>query len=254
MRASSFEYRFRFALHGVIYMLGFWAPWVYWLPAIDPAATRGDSSWLVLATILWRQGWMGFQAATVLLLVMALVLTLAGAWLRVWGTAYVRAGVVKSGAMHADAMLVDGPFRRTRNPLYLGTLLHTLGIAILMPPSGAAFAIALIWMLQIRLALAEEPFLTARFGEAYRAYAARVPRFVPALAPRVPAAGTHPHWGQALLGELYFVGAFVTLAAFGWSFSAQPLRRGILISLGLWMIALAFLPRVKPSAAEPVLP
>jgi hypothetical protein len=149
-------------------------------------------------------------------------------------------------------MLADGPYRRTRNPLYLGTLLHTIGLAILMTPSGAILAIALIWIFQVRLALAEEPFLAARFGQPYLDYKAAVPRFLPSLRARVAAAGKQPHWLQAMLGELYFLAAFLVVAVWGWSFNAQPLRRGILISLGVWLIVIALMHPKKSEPTQPV--
>ena len=250
MQASRFEYRHRFAIHGLIFLLGFWSPWLLLPSLADVPGFTANSTWLVFSTMVSRQGWLTFGAATVVLLVIALVFTGAGAWLRTWGTAYVSSGVVYSGSMHGagtrgTAMLADGPYRRTRNPLYLGTLLHTIGISLLMPPSGALLAVALIWIFQIRLALAEEPFLAAQFGQPYEAYRTAVPRFLPAPTPQGPAAGVRPKWLQAALGEFYFIGAFAVLAAFGWSFNAQPIRRGLLISLGLWMILLALLPRVQ---------
>ncbi len=116
--------------------------------------------------------------------------------------------------MHGETMLADGPYRRTRNPLYLGTLLHTLGVTILMPPSGAVFAVVLLWIFQVRLALAEEPFLAAQFGQAYLDYKKAVPRFLPAPKPQIPSAGARPHWVQTLLGEIYFLAVFLVLAIF----------------------------------------
>ena len=246
-KASSFEYRFRFILHAIIYVLGFWSPWLYWGNVLN---LTDKSTWLVLSSDLARTGWLGFGESTIAVLVLALILTGLGAWLRTWGTAYVSTGIVQSRTMHGNTMLADGPYRRTRNPLYLGTLLHTIGISILMPPSGAVFAVALLWALQIRLALAEEPFLTAQFGQPYLDYIARVPRFIPALTPRVPAAGATPHWVQAVLGELYFTCAFLVLAILGWSFNAHPMQQGILISLGVWLVVRAFLPRAA-AATEP---
>jgi protein-S-isoprenylcysteine O-methyltransferase Ste14 len=207
-----------------------------------------SSTWLVLSSALSRQGWLAFDVATVVLLVMALVLTALGAGLRVWGSAYVGSSIVKSPTMHGTAMLADGPYRRTRNPLYLGTLLHTLGVTILMPPSGALFAVVFLWIFQVRLALAEEPFLAARFGQPYLDYKAAVPRFLPSPTPQIAAAGARPHWLQALLGEIYFPAAFLVLAIFGWSFNAEPLRQGLLISLGVWLVVRAFLPRAAHSA------
>jgi protein-S-isoprenylcysteine O-methyltransferase Ste14 len=253
MKATPFEYKYRFLIHALIYMLGFWSPWLL-IPALTSTniySVTDRSTWLVLSTWIWRaRGLQSFMGAVDAVLILALVLLALGAFLRIWGSAYVGASVVQSRSMHGDAMLADGPYRRTRNPLYLGTLLHTIGIAIIMPPSGAIFAVALLWIFQVRLALAEEPFLAARFGQPYLAYKSEVPRFLPALRPLVPAAGQRPHWMQSVLGELYFLGAFLVLAIFGWSFNAQPIRQGILISLGVWLIVRAFMPSTKPAPAN----
>jgi protein-S-isoprenylcysteine O-methyltransferase Ste14 len=251
MKASAFEYRFRFAIHALIYLFGFLAVPAALLISPDLKEIVGftsKSTWLVLSSTISRAGWLTFSAATVALLVVALVFTALGAWMRVWGAAYVGAAVVRSGSMHGEAMLADGPYRRTRNPLYLGTLLHTIGIAILMTPTGTIVSILLIWLFQIRLALAEEAFLTQRFGQPYLQYKAAVPRFLPTPKPQIPAAGKRPRWVQALLGELYFVAAFGVLATLGWGFNAQPLQQGLLISLGVWLVVRALLPAAPKEA------
>jgi len=245
MQASRFEYKYRFLIHAVIYLLAFQVPWNNSLNLTD------ETTWLILSNMLWRHRLLSFMTAADVILVVAIVFMALAAWLRTWGSAYVGASVVHSDSMHGDAMLADGPYRHTRNPLYLGTLLHTIGLAILMTPSGAIFAITLIWIFQIRLALAEEPFLTARFGQPYLNYKAAVPRFLPSLRALVPAAGQQPRWLQAIIGELYFLAAFVVVAGFGWNFNAQILRRGILISLGVWLIVLAF---VHPKKSDPTTP
>ena len=245
MAATPFEYRFRFALHGIIYALGFWAPWTLYTSALGPRETLWNTGMSELA----RTGAFSFNCAAIFLLSLGILLAAVGAWLRVWGSAYVGASIVNSRSMHGEAMLADGPYRRTRNPLYLGTLLHTFGVALVMPLSGAVFAIVLLWIFQIRLALAEEPFLSARFGEPYCLYAARVPRFLPALTPRVPSAGAHPRWLQACLGEIYMIGVVVSFAALGWSFNSLTLIKGIVVSLGLSFIVRAFIPR--PQVTSP---
>lgn len=242
MGATRFEYRFRFALHGLLYSLGFWAPWTFYTAALGSRETL----WNVGMGELARTHALRFDSAAVLLLCLGIAFTALGAALRVWGSAYVGSSVVHSNSMHGDALLADGPYRRTRNPLYLGTLLHTFGVALVMPVSGAVLTVALLWLYQVRLALAEEPFLTARFGEPYRAYALRVPRFLPALTPRVPAAGARPRWLQSLLGEVYVVGVATAFAALGWNFNSVTLIKGIVISLGLSIVARAFIP--KPQA------
>ena len=242
MRATKFEYRFRWLLHAVIIALGFWAPWC------EPLRWTRLRTWLVMSSWLSRTGWLSFIAATNAVLIAAIVLVVLGAWLRVWGASYVGASVVNARGMHGETMLADGPYRRTRNPLYLGTILHIFGLAILMPPSGAIFCVALIWILNVRLALAEEPFLTKRFGEAYVAYRKAVPRFLPSPTPQVPSAGKPANWLQGFLSEIYMVGVVITYVVFGWNFNATTMIRGVLISLGAWIIVKAFLP--KPQETE----
>jgi protein-S-isoprenylcysteine O-methyltransferase Ste14 len=240
--ATRFEYRFRFFFHALFFALGFWAPWC---EALGWTRLR---TWLVLSSWLSRTGWLSFIGATNAVLIAAIVLVTLGAWLRVWGASYVGVSVVQSPSMHGEAMLADGPYRRTRNPLYLGTILHTIGLSILMPPSGAIFCIVLVWLFQIRLALAEEPFLTQKFGEPYVEYRKAVPRFLPSPTPQVPAAGKRAHWLQGFFGEIYVVGVVITFVVFGWNFNATTMIRGVLISLGAWLIVKALLPRAKETA------
>ena len=242
MGATKFEYRFRWLFHGAIIALGFWAPWC---EALGLTRLR---TWLVLSSWMSRTGLLSFVAATNAVLVAAIVLVAVGAWLRVWGASYVGASVVNSRSMHGEAMLADGPYRRTRNPLYLGTILHIFGLAILMPPSGAIFCVALVWLLNVRLALAEEPFLTPLVGQAYVAYRQAVPRVLPSPAPQVAAAGRPAHWLQGFFGEIYMVGVVFTYVVFGWNFNSMLMIRGVLISLGAWIIVKAFLP--KPEEQE----
>lgn len=248
MQATHFEYRFRFVLQALIYLLGFTAPWLFVHSLASIPGFTTSSTWLVISTTLTKQGWLAFDAATIAMLAIALLLTGVGAWLRVWGAAYAGSSIVKSSGMPGEAMRTDGPYRRTRNPLYLGTLLHTLGVTILMPPSGAVFSITLLWIFQIRLALAEEPFLAASFGQTYLAYKQAVPRFLPSPKEQIASAGIRPQWVQAMLGEIYFLAVFLVLATFGWSFNAQPLRQGLIISAGLALVMRALLPRAAQEA------
>lgn len=241
MQAITVAHRFRFPLQILIFVLGLWPFWEPWV------GLSTKSSWLTFSAGLARQGWLGFQAATLVLLVIAIVLTAMGALLRLGGAAYTGAGVARAPRTIAETFLADGPYRRTRNPLYLGTLLHTAGVALLMPPAGAVFAIAAIWILQVRLALTEENFLETRLGQPYRDYMERVPRFLASPRPLVPVAGIKPRWTQALVREIYFVGVVLTLLVFGWSFNATPLFQGMLISLGVAIVLRALLPTAAPS-------
>jgi len=79
------------------------------------------------------------------------------------------------------ALVRRGLFRWTRNPIYLGMLLSLAGVVLVAPGLWSAavwLAAAAAIGAQTRL---EERHLTARHGEAYLAYAARVGRFVPGI-------------------------------------------------------------------------
>ena len=251
MGATRFEYKHRFLLHVILYLLGFTAPWMYlpiWPAADQSTRALSEPAWLALSTQLYRLGVLTYSDAVHIILVVALILTALGACFRIWGAAYIGNATVKSGDMQAGTLLADGPYRRTRNPLYLGTILHTLGIALLMPPSGAIFAIVTLWVLQFRLVFAEEPFLTAQFGAAYVAYEQAVPRFLPPLQPLLPSAGTRPHWLSAIAGEFYVLGAFLTLAIFGWSFDRNLLHQGLIVAFGISIVLRGVILTRKPAA------
>ena len=252
---SALVFRYRYALHFIIIVLGFTAPWNYLVP-LDPKGPNAHV-WGILAANLAQVG-IGSLAAPVFnpfneLLVVGIFCALAGAWLRTWGAAYLGSSIVKSSAMHsadpsdaeAGGILRDGPFGYLRNPLYLGTFLHTLAISLLMPRSGAIFAIVAIGALQFWLIHGEESFLSHKLGEPYKAYCALVPRMMPALKRKVAAAGLVPRWGQALVGEVYFWGVGLSFAAFGWRYNAALLIQCVVVSVGVSIVARAFIPKPR---------
>jgi protein-S-isoprenylcysteine O-methyltransferase Ste14 len=237
MKATPFEFRFRFFILAIIYLLGFAAPWNYWLH-LDSIRT-----WQLLAAWPARSGWISFSSATIVVLLIGIACALMGAFLRTWGTAYLSPSIVQDSAMHGEGVIAAGPYRYVRNPLYLGNFIHTFALALLMPPSGAIVCILAISIFQLRLIGAEESFLTAKLSEPYVVYCARVPRLIPALMPRVAASTMQPKWSLAFLGEIYVWGVVVSFAILGWRYNSILIIKGILISLGLSLIIRAFLPR-----------
>lgn len=237
MKATPFEFRFRFLILVVIYLLGFVAPWDEWLH-LDSIRT-----WQLIASWPTRAGWLSFNTATIVVLVLGIIWALKGAILRTWATAYLSPSVVQDKAMHGEGVVAAGPYRYLRNPLYLGTFIHTFALALLMPPSGAIFCIVAVFLFQLRLIAGEESFLAAKLGEPYLAYRAKVPSFIPAITPRVPASTLAANWSTAFLGEIYMWGVVITFAAFGWRYNSMLLIKGVLISLGVSLIVRAFLPK-----------
>jgi uncharacterized SAM-binding protein YcdF (DUF218 family) len=100
-----------------------------------------------------------------------------------------------------------------------------------------------IVLVQLRLIGAEEPFLTAKLGESYVAYSAKVPRLLPAIQAKVADSAVRPTWGTAFVGEIYFWGAALSFAVAGWRYNAQLVTQGVIVSLGVSLVARAFLPK-----------
>jgi protein-S-isoprenylcysteine O-methyltransferase Ste14 len=77
------------------------------------------------------------------------------------------------------ALATDGPYRFTRNPLYLAALGVYLGVTLWV--DGLAPLLLLLpvaWLLHWGIVLREEIYLEAKFGAAYDAYRAHVRRWV----------------------------------------------------------------------------
>ncbi len=143
-------------------------------------------------------------------------------------------------AMHGDRVVAAGPYRYVRNPLYLGTFIHTLALAVLMPLSGAVLTIVLIGLFELRLAASEEAFLTEKLGAPYLAYCSKVPGLIPALTPQVPASPAQPKWPSAVLSEIYFLGVFVSFLTLGWRYNSLLVIQGVIVSIGLSLVSRAF--------------
>jgi protein-S-isoprenylcysteine O-methyltransferase Ste14 len=110
------------------------------------------------------------------------ILSLAGVGLAL-RSALLLAGRGRPQRGPRPPLVIAGPYTRVRNPLLLGVLLALAGVALAMGSAalwiGAAVVsvAAHVWVVRF-----EEPHLQARFGEAYREYLARVPRWVPHVA------------------------------------------------------------------------
>lgn len=128
--------------------------------------------------------------------------------LRVWGSSYLHAPIVWNPQARTDSLVVAGPFRYVRNPLYLGNFFLAIGVGLMAPVAG--FAVIVIGNMLFVLALAkhEEVMLEARYGERFRAYAAHVPSLVPRLFPVAAQGDARPSLVDGLLSEV-FVAALI---------------------------------------------
>ena len=104
---------------------------------------------------------------------LGLVLLFACALGRLYCTAFL-------GGYKNAALVMHGPFSISRNPLYFCSFLGACGIALI---SSHLILIAVLpttyCLVYFSLIRREEAHLMEQFGESYREYCARVPRFFP---------------------------------------------------------------------------
>jgi protein-S-isoprenylcysteine O-methyltransferase Ste14 len=127
--------------------------------------------WLVqlpFVPVMLPAGWLG---ATVFALALALA---------VWAiVTMTRAGSSVPTNLPTATIVETGPYRVTRNPIYLGMFLGLAGLAIAFDSlwllaALAAFALVIRYGVVAR----EEAYLERRFGDVYRRYRARVRRWL----------------------------------------------------------------------------
>lgn len=79
----------------------------------------------------------------------------------------------------STALVVEGPYRLTRNPIYIGFVLLYFGLAIILTSLWVlVLLIPVLIVLQRGVVEREETYLERQFGDAYRKYQARVPRWL----------------------------------------------------------------------------
>lgn len=78
-------------------------------------------------------------------------------------------------------LVTDGVYAWVRHPQYAGLYLVTIGMFVQWPTIITVATWPVLLVVYYRLARREEREAEARFGEAFRAYRARVPMFVPRI-------------------------------------------------------------------------
>lgn len=76
------------------------------------------------------------------------------------------------------ALVTDGPYRYTRNPMYVGMLVILLGWCLWLGSVSPFLLLPLfLWVLTVEQVIPEEKILEQTFGARYLEYKARVPRW-----------------------------------------------------------------------------
>ena len=127
---------------------------------------------------LWPLGWLDAQPAW-LRFGLGGLLGIAGIGIMASALGvFRRAGTAVPPWEPSTALVTDGAYRYTRNPMYLAVVLLYVGLSLLFVAVWPLIVLvpALI-VLHVAVILREEAYLERRFGDAYRQYRARVRRW-----------------------------------------------------------------------------
>ena len=122
----------------------------------------------------------GGPLATDFVMAIALALGLAGLGLVASSLGLFFRGKTRPEPWRGASLLVAaGPYRFTRNPMYLGMILIGLAVALALSSVAACLLSILAALIIDRIVIRrEEAYLTRRFGKNYDAYRERVRRWL----------------------------------------------------------------------------
>lgn len=108
------------------------------------------------------------------------LLIVAGIALALWAERlFARAGTGVRPFTPSTALVASGPYRLTRNPMYLGMVLVLLGGLFLMGSVSGLLVIPLfVLLIHHRFVLPEEAHMTEHFGKDYEAFKQRTRRWL----------------------------------------------------------------------------
>jgi protein-S-isoprenylcysteine O-methyltransferase Ste14 len=236
MRATDFEFRYRFWFIFLLFWVAFSAYW------IDHRSAGLSLIHLLAGTVTEPAAHAVFGFAALLIGIAALV--------RTWAAAYLQSERVHDANLRTEGVVADGPYRHVRNPLYLGNFLLAVGMGLVASRLGFLVLVGGHLIFLLRLIGREESELLTTQGERYRAYFDAVPRLWPALRPRVPASGLQPRWPQAFLGEVFFWLLFAGTAYFAITLTAKTIPIVALVGMGIYFVMLAVLKRRRAVHVE----
>lgn len=126
---------------------------------------------------------MVFQEATITSLVVGFIIVLIGEFFRLWGVSYAGSETrTTGGGVGGTYLVVSGPFAHVRNPLYFGNMVIYIGIGVMsmaLYPYLLIVAALFFYFQYYTIIRDEEQFLENKFGEKYKDYFAKVPRWIP---------------------------------------------------------------------------
>lgn len=137
-----------------------------------PSRLRVAAGYVVGFVVLW------LARPTLRSVLIGLVVALIGEAIRLWASGHID---------KTQVLATGGPYAHSRNPLYVGSLVMALGVALAASSPWAIVAVVLyVIAFYPSLIAAEARYLRAKFGPTYDAWAAEVPVFAPRPFPAGP--------------------------------------------------------------------
>ncbi|HUF31463.1 MAG TPA: isoprenylcysteine carboxylmethyltransferase family protein [Gemmatimonadaceae bacterium] len=135
---------------------------------------------LIFGIIIHYAFWTTQLLPTVLARVLGLVVFVsAGVLAHLSQRAMQRVGTNVLPTRPTLALATDGPYRYTRNPLYIAAIGVYLGVTLWVDGwAPLVLLLPMVWVLNRGIILREEQYLTRKFGEAYLSYQSRVRRWL----------------------------------------------------------------------------
>lgn len=108
------------------------------------------------------------------------IVFLAGLGLLVWAaTTFRRAGTHIQTVEPTTTIVDEGPYRYSRNPIYVGMFLGLIGLAIGFDSLWLLITLVPFYLvIHYGVVAREEAYLERKFGDVYRAYKTRVRRWL----------------------------------------------------------------------------
>lgn len=92
---------------------------------------------------------------------------------------FTRAGTAVPPTQPTTAIVTNGPYGYSRNPIYIAFIAVYLGLCFLFDLLwGFPLLVPLIYIVNTYVIQREEEYLSAKFGDAYNEYAAKVKRWI----------------------------------------------------------------------------
>lgn len=134
----------------------------------------------LVLTLLLNWAWpLSILSSSAIAIWSGIPLLLFSGGLALWGKRSMKqAGTNVNPLQPATSLVITGPFRFSRNPLYLSLTILFAGLSLVVNTLWGFIALVpVLVVLHFGVILREERYLEAKFGESYRQYRSQVRRW-----------------------------------------------------------------------------